>query len=128
MRPNEDLLTNIGDEQIAGLYGTRFKSTPIYFVSDDHDYFENDDATEEIATFPSDAFSRPAHKAIADLYHPTLPDGPKPEWNRNFGTLTYGRLFESSLIDCAGKPTLGEDARLFPSVAEDWAITRINES
>jgi hypothetical protein len=126
--PNEEVLTNIGDEQIANLYGTRFKSTPIYFVSDDHDYFENDDATEEIVTFPPDAFSRSAHKAIADLYYPALPGGPKPEWNRNFGTLTYGRLFEASLIDCAGKLTLGEDARLFPPVAEDWVITRINES
>ena len=124
--PNEEVLTNIGDEQIADLYGTRFKSTPIYFVSDDHDYFENDDA--DIVTFPPDEFSRAAHKAIADLYYPPLPDSPKPEWNRNFGTFTYGRLFEATLIDCAGKLTLGEGARLFPEAAEDWALTRINDS
>ncbi|MBT3834159.1 MAG: phosphodiesterase [Gammaproteobacteria bacterium] len=126
--PNEEVLTNIGDEQIADLYGTRFKSTPIYFVSDDHDYFENDDATEDLVTFPPDDFSRAAHKAIADLYYPPLPDSPKPEWNRNFGTFTYGRLFEATLIDCAGKLSLGKDARLFPEAAEDWALTRINSS
>ena len=125
---NEDLLIKIGDEQIANLYGTRFKSTPIYFISDDHDYFENDDATEEIVTFPPDEFSQVAHKAIADLYYPLLPDGPRPDWDRNFGSLTYGRLFEASLIDCAGKLTLGDDPRLFPEEAERWVIDRINTS
>jgi hypothetical protein len=124
--PNEEVLTNIGDEQIADLYGTRFRSTPLYFISDDHDYFENDDATPDIVTFPPDEFSRAAHKAVADFYYPPLPDGPRPEWNRNFGTLTYGRLFEATLIDCAGKLTLGENARLFPKAAEDWALSRIN--
>ena len=125
---NEDVLVGIGDEQIASLYGTRFRSTPIYFVSDDHDYFENDDATPDIVTFPPDDFSRAAHKAIADLYYPPLPDGPRPEWNRNFGTLTYGRLFEASLMDCAGQLTLGDNAGLIPQAAEDWVVERIRES
>ena len=64
---NEDLLVRIGDEQIANLYGTRFRSTPVYFVSDDHDYFENDDATPDIVTFPPDKFSRAAHQTPRTL-------------------------------------------------------------
>lgn len=125
---NEDVLVRIGDEQISNLYGTRFKSTPVYFVSDDHDYFENDDATPDIVTFPPDNFSRAAHQAIADLYYPSLPDAPAPEWNRAFGTLTYGRLFEASIFDCAGHLTVGDDARLIPEAAEKWLINRAKES
>ena len=125
---NEDVLVRIGDEQIADLYGTRFKSTPIYFVSDDHDYFENDDAEPDIVTFPPDKFSRAAHQAIADLYYPSLPDAPNPKLSRAFGTLTYGRLFEASLFDCAGHLTVGDEAKLIPEVAEDWLINRIKTS
>lgn len=125
---NENVLVRIGDEQIASLYGTRFKSTPIYFVSDDHDYFENDDATPDIVTFPPDKFSRAAQQAIADLYYPSLPDSPAPEWKRAFGTLTYGRLFEASIFDCAGHLTVGDDARLIPEAAENWLIERTKNS
>jgi hypothetical protein len=125
---NEDVLVRIGDEQISNLYGTRFKSTPVYFVSDDHDYFENDDATPDIVTFPPDNFSREAHQVVADLYYPPLPDAPVPAWNRAFGTLTYGRLFEASIFDCAGYLTVGDDARLIPNVAEEWLIHRLKQS
>jgi len=126
---NEDVLTRIGDEQIADLYGTRFRSVPMFFVSDDHDYFENDDAEKELVTFPPDDFSKAAHKAIADLYYPPLPDGPSPDLSRAFGTLRYGQLFEAPLFDCAGHLTLGEEeARLVPKLAENWLIGRASQS
>lgn len=125
---NEEVLVRIGDEQIADLYGTRFKSTPIYFLSDDHDYFENDDAEADIVTFPPDDFSRAAHKAMAELYYPSLPDAPRPEWRRAFGTLRYGRLFEASLYDCAGHLSVGEEAKLIPEGAEQWLVDRANNS
>jgi len=125
---NEDVLVRIGDEQIANLYGTRFKSTPIYFVSDDHDYFENDDATKDIVTFPPDKFSRAAHQAMADLYYPSLPDASGSEWRRAFGTLRFGRLFEASIYDCAGHLTVGDEAKLIPEATEDWLVSRIKNS
>lgn len=122
---NEDILIGLADEQVADLYGTRFKSTPIFFVSDDHDYFENDDAEEDIVTFPPDAFSRAAHKALADLYYPPLPDGPDTALNRSFGTLKYGALFEAPLFDCAGHLSLGEaNAALVPHKIESWLTER----
>ena len=37
-------------------------------------------------------------------------------------------MFEASLVDCAGKLTLGDDPRLFPEEAERWVIDRINTS
>ncbi len=126
---NEAVLKRIADEQIADLYGTRFKSTPIYFVSDDHDYFENDDAEEDLVTFPADRFSREAHRAVADLYYPALPGSPSQELKRSFGILRYGSLFEAPLLDCAGFMTLdNENAVLIPHSVEDWLSARIEHS
>ena len=126
---NETLLKTIGDEQIADLYGTRFKSVPVFFVSDDHDYFENDDANEDIVTFPPDSFSAKAHAAIAELYYPPLPHAPTAEVNRQFGILRYGSLFEAPLFDCAGKLWLsGEEGGLVPAETEAWIQQRITES
>ena len=139
--PNETVLKRIADEQIADLYGTRFKSTPIFFIADDHDYFENDDAEKDLVTFPADAFSREAHRAVADLYYPPLPYAPTPETHRSFGLFKYGNLFEAPLLDCAGQMSLaenlksGEDAatdingaRLFPEAIEQWVLDRIQTS
>ena len=38
--------------QIVPVYGTDFRSTPVFFLQDDHDYFDNDEAFDEIITFP----------------------------------------------------------------------------
>lgn len=140
---NEVVLKRIADEQIADLYGTRFKSTPIYFISDDHDYFENDDAEKELVTFPADAFSREAHQSVADLYYPVLPYAPTDDGSRSFGLFKYGNLFEAPLLDCAGQLSLdggqpaGEgrtgaqhsnSARLFPKAIEQWVLDRVKVS
>jgi phosphodiesterase/alkaline phosphatase D-like protein len=126
---NEMLLKKICDEQIADLYGTRFKSVPVFFVADDHDYFENDDANEEIVTFPPDPFSKRAHAAVAELYYPPLPHAPAPDLNRQFGILRYGRLFEAPLFDCAGKLSFsGDEGSLVPMETENWLRQRIANS
>jgi len=126
---NEAVLKRVGGEQIADLYGTRFRSTPIYFVSDDHDYFENDDAEAEIVTFPADAFSQRAHATMAKLFYPALPDAPVSSMARSFGTLRYGRLFEAPMFDCAGHMSLGgETASLVPAEIEHWLVSRAAQS
>ena len=48
---NEDFILKGGVEQIAPIYRTTFRSTPVFFLQDDHDYFDNDDATDEVVTF-----------------------------------------------------------------------------
>lgn len=126
---NEKVLKQIGNEQIADLYGTRFKSTPVYFVADDHDYFENDDAESDLVTFPPDQFSRDAQAAIARLYYPPMPDAPIEGLGRSFGTLRYGNLFEAPVFDCAGYLTLGGDsAVLLPGEIEAWLVSRAKQS
>ena len=126
---NEKVLKNIGNEQIASLYGTRFKSTPIFFIPDDHDYFENDDAEEKIVTFPADKFSKDAFKKIADLFYPPLLDTPDGKPNRNIGRIRYGNAFEGLMADCAGNMTLGnKKARLIAKKDEEWILSRMEKS
>ena len=76
---NEHKLKLIVTPQICELYGTDFRSTPVFFVQDDHDYFENDEATEQIVTFPPDDFmlrlARASQRCITPNFCPT-PAGP----------------------------------------------------
>lgn len=44
---NEEVLKKAVGPQVAYLFGTALKSTPAYFLLDDHDYFENDEAIKE---------------------------------------------------------------------------------
>jgi hypothetical protein len=53
---NEVVLTRAAGPQITPVYGTDFRSTPMFFLQDDHDYFDNDEATPELVTFPPSWF------------------------------------------------------------------------
>jgi len=53
---NEEVLKRAVGPQIADLYGTTLRSTPAFFLQDDHDYFENDEADDKFVSFPPDAF------------------------------------------------------------------------
>lgn len=137
--PNEALLKRLADPQIAKLYGTRFRSIPCFFVQDDHDYFENDDATETFVTFPPDQFQVAAARAVQKLYYPEfLPDARRPVRlsgasapehglgvSECFGTLRAGRLLEANLFDCGRFLSLkGRHAGLIPDDAEAWLLER----
>ena len=67
---NEALLQKMVDPQIALLYGTRLRSTPVFFLMDDHDYFENDEAEEKFITFPPDNFDLTLARTVQDMYFP----------------------------------------------------------
>lgn len=94
---NEDVLKNAVGPQIAYLYGTACRSTPTFFILDDHEYFANDDAFEKDAfnfqlllawlnpfveacvTFPPDPFMLEAARTSQKLYLPEfLPDANRP--------------------------------------------------
>src|SRR5262249_60138724 len=110
---NETVLKRIGDAQITPLYTTDFRSTPVFFLQDDHDHFDNDEATDEIITFPPPYFHLQLARATQHLYYPEfLPDVGRPlglPWSssadrvagvsESFGTLRYGRLAEVRLYD-----------------------------
>ncbi len=136
---NEDVLKRVAAQQITSLYGTRFRSTPVFFLADDHDHFENDDADDKMVTFPPDHLMVQLVRATRRLYYPEfLPDANRPAGlpgasaadaptgcAESFGTLRYGRLLEAMLYDCRRFLTLaGPNAVVVPHEAENWLTSR----
>ncbi len=133
--PNEALLKVVAGEQIVPLYGTTLRSTPSYFINDDHDYFENDEATKRFVTLPPHHYQKSFFRFMRDHYFPEfLPDPGR--WqalpgdlgnglNESFGALRRGQLGEVLMYDCAGYLSLkGAVAGLVPSEVESWLAER----
>ncbi len=140
---NEEVLKRAVGPQIAGLYGTMFRSLPVFFLRDDHDYFEDDQVENGLITFPPDEFMRRLARATQWLYYPEfLPDSNRPaglpgasardrpeDVSEAFGTMRYGRLFEGLLYDCKGFLTLeGRSGTMIPSQAEAWILSRMADT
>jgi hypothetical protein len=102
---NEAAFLRATGPQIAPQYGALCRSTPVFFMQDDHDYFDNDEATDDIITFPPDQFMLNLARATRQLYYPEyLPDPERPLGlpgasaadrppgvAEAFGTLRFGR-------------------------------------
>jgi hypothetical protein len=138
---NERKLKLVVTPQVCELYGTDFRSTPMFFVQDDHDYFENDEATEQIVTFPPDDFMLRMARASQRLYYPEfLPDKNRPAGlpsssavdcpagvSESFGTLRCGKLLEILMYDCRRHITLKGPAGVFlPETVEGWLTQRMS--
>ena len=134
---NERKLRLVATPQICDLYGTDFRSMPVFFVQDDDDYFENDEATEQMVTFPPDDFMLRLARATQRLYYPEfLPDSGRPVGlpssgaadraagvSESFGTLRYGTLLEILLYDCRRYMSLsGPTGGFLPEMAEAWVM------
>ncbi len=137
--PNEQVLVRAFERQIAGLYGVAFRSTPAFFLQDDHDYGENDEASDALRTFPADPFMVDLARTTQRLFYPELlaGEGLPRAWQssdglaESFGTLRYGRLFEALLYDCrralrnAADPATGHaDSGFVPPDIEAWLVAR----
>jgi hypothetical protein len=140
---NETRLKRVADRQIAELYGDLFRSTPVHFIQDDHDYFDNDEAIATGISFPPDDFMTRLARATQHLYFPEhLPDRWRPSGlpgasasdrahglSECFGTLRAGSLVEFLLYDCRRFQTLkGPHATLIPENAEAWLLSRMKDS
>jgi hypothetical protein len=136
---NEQVMVKGFGPQIAGVYGTLLRSVPSWFLQDDHDYTENDEASAELRTFPPDAFMTDVARATQHLYYPEFiapPDLPRAftsedDLSRSFGALRYGRLAEALLYDCRGHIENDRDparadpvGRFVPEEIERWLIGR----
>ena len=126
---NEAILTAIVDPQIAQLYGVRLRSVPVYMLTDDHDLFENDEASDDLITLPPDQHMLDAARSTQQLYYPEyLPDATRsPGWRavpRRTGPKGYPRsMAHSATVSCwrrcsttpnATAPSRGPPPRLFP--------------
>jgi hypothetical protein len=134
---NETVLKRVAGPQIMPVYGTDFRSTPMFFMQDDHDYFDNDEATDEVVTFPPSYFMLQLARATQGMYYPEfLPDLARPlglPWSstgdqgvsESFGTLRYGRLVEMLLYDVRRTQTLaGPSAVYLDPEVEKWLKAR----
>ncbi|MFN7918163.1 MAG: hypothetical protein U0Q55_22655 [Vicinamibacterales bacterium] len=136
---NETVLKRAAAPQIVPVYGTDFRSTPTFFLQDDHDYFENDDAADDLVTFPPTAFMLRLARAAQRMFYPEfLPDQTRPAglpWSsqddrepgvsESFGTLRFGRLVEVLLYDARRTLTLAGPSAVFVDLeVERWLRDR----
>jgi hypothetical protein len=140
---NETVLKRIGNAQISPIYNADFRSTPVFFLQDDHDHFDNDEADDDIVTFPPTYFMIQLARATQHLYYPEfLPDAARPlglPWSsaadrpagvsESFGTVRYGRLAEILLYDIRRTATLaGQSAVYVDLEVEKWLLARMAAS
>ena len=125
------VLKRAAGPQIVPVYGTDFRSTPVFFMQDDHDYFDNDEATDEAVTFPPSQFMLSLARATQNMYYPeflqtsrvrsALPFSSAGDrvWgiSESFGTIRYGRLAELCSTTCAGP-------RRWPARARSMSISK----
>ena len=67
---NEAALKLAAAPQIVPVYGTDFRSTPVFFLQDDHDHWDNDVASDEFVSFPVPWFQVQLARATQQLYYP----------------------------------------------------------
>ena len=135
---NETALKAAAGPQIVPVYGADFRSTPVAFLQDDHDHWENDSVSDEIANFPIPWFQLQLARATQQLYYPEfLPDAARPDglpWSgtsdrgdlsESFGTLRYGNLAEILLYDVRRTVSLaGPNAVFVDRQVESWLLDR----
>ena len=131
---NELAMKLAAGPQIAPLYGTAFRSTPVFFLQDDHDHWENDSPL----TYPVPWFQLQLARSTQQLYYPEfLPDANRSsglpystsssrgELSESFGTLRYGQLLEILLYDVRRTLNVGDlNAVFLDSNVENWLIDR----
>jgi len=131
---NEAALKLAAGPQIVPVYGTDFRSTPMFFLQDDHDHWENDSPL----TYPVPWFQLQLARVTQQLYyHEFLADSTRPiglpwssrsergELSESFGTLRYGNLAEVLLYDVRRTLQVGEmNAAFLDPIVEDWLHER----
>lgn len=136
---NEGVFKRVVDPQLAELYGVTFRSVPTMLTQDDHDYFEDDRADDNLVSFPPDPFMMRLARATQRMYFPEfLPDPTRPAGvgggasdrapgiGECYGTLRYGRLLEILLYDCRRYMTLkGASGGFITPDSEDWITARM---
>ena len=110
----------------------------MFFLTDDHDYFENDVATKDMITFPPPGWKLRLARMTQHLYYPEfLPVPGQPDtlpWTATACTsasaaLRYGRLLEFLMYDVRRTMTMkGKDAVFFHPRVERWIRDRLAQS
>jgi hypothetical protein len=124
-------LNTIIGRQIASIYEDRFASVPLVFVTDDHDYFENDNAGPWGYTFPARPFIFNLQQRTAAMAYPFAlgrPDLGDPYKSGTVETVRVGKLLELDLFDCRRGWSTGPEAGVLFPEAEAYLIERLRAS
>ena len=128
---NRRSLNTVIGRQIAAIYVDRVASVPLLFLSDDHDYFENDNAGPWGYTFPPRPFTLNLQRRTAAMAYPFALGRPKlgnPLHAETAETVRIGELLELNLFDCRRGWSFGPRAGvLFPDV-EAYLLERLHTS
>jgi hypothetical protein len=129
---NRRSLNTIIGRQIAAVYEERFAEIPLVFVTDDHDYFENDNAGEWGYSFPPRPFVLKLQQRTAAMAYPFPLCRPKlAGGDLTSGTveaIRIGKLVEIAAFDCRrGWNASPFGGVLFPDV-EAFLIERLKRS
>ncbi len=129
---NRRSLNTIIGRQIASLYEDRFASTPLVFIADDHDYFENDNGGEWGYSFPPRPFILNLQRRTAAMAYPFALGRPKlaggTVTSETVETVRAGKLLELAFYDCRrGWNESPFGGVLFPD-AEAYLIDRLRNS
>ena len=128
---NRRSLNTIVGRQIASIYEDRFASTPLMFVTDDHDYFENDNAGSWGYTFPARPFIFGLYQRAAAMAHPFAlgrPDIGDPYQSGTLETVRVGKLLELTSYDCRRGWSTGPNAGVLFPAAERYLLDRLKRS
>ncbi|WP_375397732.1 hypothetical protein [uncultured Sphingomonas sp.] len=125
---NRRSLNTVIGRQIASIYEDRFASVPLVFVTDDHDYFENDNAGPWGYTFPPRPFVfglQQRTQAIAYPFALGRPDLGDPYRSGTVETIRIGKLLEMTTYDCRRGWSTGPRAGVLFPAAEVYLIDRL---
>lgn len=128
---NRRSLNTIIGRQIAGVYEDRFASTPLVFVTDDHDYFENDNAGPWGYSFPPRPFVYNLYRRTQAMAHPYAlgrPDFGDPYRSGTVETVRIGKLLDIALFDCRRGWSLGDKGGVLFPEAEQFLIDHLRQS
>lgn len=128
---NRRSLNTIISRQIASIYEDRFASVPLLFVTDDHDYFENDNAGEWGYSLPPRPFIFGLQQRTAAMAYPFAlgrPDLGDPYRSGTVEAVQIGKLLELNLFDCRRGWSTGPNAGVLFPEAEAFLIERTRQS
>lgn len=128
---NRRALNTIVGRQIAAVYEDRFASVPLVFVTDDHDYFENDNAGPWGYSLPPRPFIFGLQQRTAAMAYPYAlgrPDLGDPYKSGTVEAVRIGKLLEIDLFDCRRGWSTGPGAGILFPEAEAFLIERLQRS
>lgn len=128
---NRRSINTIAGRQIASIYEDRFASVPLVFITDDHDYYENDNAGPWGYSLPPRPFIFGLQQQTAALAYPIAlgrPDWGNPYEAGTVETVRVGNLLEIALFDCRRGWSTGADAGVLFPKAEAFLIERLRAS